>query len=176
LEPFWCINEPRTNTDSQDSPRSKLKGSQHLPPYSILCAWPWGQRPNVILSQDSQVGIPKFSKLGLPQLWKPITLCVDLQCRWGLKQSYSPSRDLFNVILHTTYTQGNQGDSRLLMVESQIANLILDLSFGHNLYLRYPNGSCEPILDIYVPRFFQWYKELFNPMNLDPSSCPLKIQ
>jgi len=40
------------------------------------------------------------------------------------------------------------------MVESQIANLILDLSFGHNLCFKYPNGLYNPILDIYVPRTF----------------------
>jgi len=46
------------------------------------------------------------------------------------------------------YTQRNQGDSWLLMVESQIDNLTLDLSFNHNLCFKYPNGSCEPTLHI----------------------------
>jgi hypothetical protein len=78
LEHLWCMNEPQTNMDSQDSPRPKLGGSHHLPPYSILCAWPWDQHPNVILSQDSQVGVPKFPKLGLLQLWRPIILCAYL--------------------------------------------------------------------------------------------------
>jgi len=59
------------------------------------------------------------------------------------------------------------GDSWLLVVESQIANLIPDLSFGHNLCFNYPNGSCKPILDIYIPWSFQWYKDLFNPMGFD---------
>jgi hypothetical protein len=43
------------------------------------------------------------------------------------------------------------------------------------LCFRYQNGSCEPILDIYVPRAFQWYKELFNLMNSNPCNCFLKI-
>ncbi len=30
--------------------------SHHLPPYSILCVWPQGLHPNVILFWDSQVG------------------------------------------------------------------------------------------------------------------------
>jgi hypothetical protein len=30
-------------------------GSHHLPPYSILSAWPWDQHPNVILSQNSHI-------------------------------------------------------------------------------------------------------------------------
>jgi hypothetical protein len=58
-------------------------------------------------------------------------------------------------MLHTTYAQVNYGDFGLLMVESQIDNLTPNPSFGHNLCFNYPNGSCEPILDIYVPIFFQ---------------------
>ncbi len=50
LEHFMCMDEPWADTDSQDSPRFELGGSHHLPPYSIICAWPWGQHPNVILS------------------------------------------------------------------------------------------------------------------------------
>ncbi len=44
------------------------------------------------------------------------------------------------------------------MVRSQIGNLTLILSFDYNLCVKCPNGSCEPILDIYVSRAFQWYK------------------
>jgi hypothetical protein len=75
---------------------------------------------------------------------------------------------------HATWTQGNKGDSRLLMMGSQIVNLIPDPSFGHNLCFKYPNGWYKPISNIYVPRAFQWYKECLNPMSFDP--CPLKIQ
>jgi hypothetical protein len=77
---------------------------------------------------------------------------------------------------HATCMQGNQGDSWLLVVGSQIANLTLDPSFGHNLCFNYPNGSCEPILNIYFPRNFQWYKGRFNPIGFDPCNCSLKIQ
>jgi hypothetical protein len=49
---------------------------------------------------------------------------------------------------HATYAQVNQGDSRLLMVKSQIDTLIFGLSFGHNLYFKYSNESYELILDI----------------------------
>ncbi len=48
-------------------------------------------------------------------------------------------------------------------------------TFGHNLCLKCPNGSCDPILNNYVPRSFQWYKELFNPISIDPYNCSLKI-
>jgi C-terminal processing protease CtpA/Prc len=36
------------------------------------------------------------------------------------------------------------------VVESQIASLTFDLSFCLNLCFKCPNGSCEPILDIYT--------------------------
>jgi len=61
------------NSDSQDSPGLGLGGRHHLPPYNILCASPQGPHPNGILSRESQVGVPKLPKLGLPQLWGPIT-------------------------------------------------------------------------------------------------------
>jgi len=66
-------------------------------------------------------------------------------------------------------------ESGLLLVGNQIDNKIFDLSFGDNLCFKYPNGSCGPILDIYIPRAFQWYKDLFNLMSFDPCNHPLKI-
>jgi hypothetical protein len=176
LEHIWCTDKPRTNMDSQNSLRPGLGGSHHLPPCSILCAWAWGQHPNVILSRDSQMGVPKFPKLGFPWLWGPITLCVDLQLRWGLKKSCSPRQELFKGMWHAIYTQGSQGNSQILVVESQIDNLTSGPSFGHNLCFNYPNGSYKPILDIYVPRTFQWYKRIFNPMCFDPWNFSLKIR
>jgi hypothetical protein len=97
---------------------------------------------------NSYFQVPKFPKLGLLQLWGPITMCAKLRLKWGLKQSCSLHRDLSNGMSHATCTQGNQVDSRLLVVRIQIANLTLDLSFGHNLCFRYPNESCKPILAI----------------------------
>jgi hypothetical protein len=67
-----------------------------------------------------------------------------------------------NGMWHTTCTKKNQGDFRLLMVGSQIGNLAPDPSFGHNLCFKNPNGSCEPILDIYILRSFQWCKFFFS--------------
>jgi hypothetical protein len=52
--------------------------SHHLPPYNTICAWPRNQHPNVNLSRDSQAGVPKFPKLGLPRLWGPVILCANL--------------------------------------------------------------------------------------------------
>ncbi len=73
-----------------------------------------------------------------------------------------------------TCTQVNRVDSWLLMVGGQITNLTPIPSFGHNLYFRCPNGSYEPILNIYVSISFQWYK-LFNPLGFDPYSCFLNV-
>jgi hypothetical protein len=114
------------------------------------------------------VRVLKFSQLGLPWLWTPIPMCVNLWLGWGLKQSFILPRDLFNSMWHVTCTQGNWGDSWLLVVGSQIVNLTPDPCFGHNLCFKSPNGSCEPILDMYVLRAFQWYKERLNPMNFRP--------
>jgi hypothetical protein len=121
------------------------------------------------------MGIPKFPKLGLSQFWGPITLCPNLQLQWDLKQSCSPCWKLFNNMSHATYMQGIRVDSWLLVVESQIANLTPSFSFGHNLCFRCPNGSWEPILDIYLSIAFQWYKEILNPLCFNPNNCPLKI-
>jgi hypothetical protein len=65
VEHLCCTDKSPANTYSQNSPPPGLGGSHHLPLYNILCVWSHGQHPNVILSQDSQVGVPKFSKLGL---------------------------------------------------------------------------------------------------------------
>jgi hypothetical protein len=51
-----------------------------------------------------------------------------------MKKSYNPCQELSNGMSHVTYMQGNWGDSRFLVVGSQIANLIPNLSFGHNLH------------------------------------------
>jgi hypothetical protein len=122
-----------------------------------------------------KLGVLKFPKLGIPWLWKPITSCADLRLRWGLKQSCKSRWDLFSDMFHATWTQVNQGDSRLFVVRNQIGNLILGLSFGHNLCFKYSNGTCKPILHIYVLRDFQWYNELFNLMSFDPYNRLLKI-
>jgi hypothetical protein len=55
-------------------------------------------------------------------------------------------------------------------------NLIPGLFYDHKLCFKYPNGSCNPILNIYISRAFRWYKELFNLMSFDSCNCLLKIQ
>jgi hypothetical protein len=114
--------------------------------------------------------------MGFLWLWGLITLCVNLQSRWCLKRSCSPHRNLSNGMLHATYTWGNWVDYWLLVVKSQTTNFTHGLSFGHSLCFKYPNGSCKPILNIYVSIVFQWYKEPFEMMGFEPYNFPLKIQ
>ncbi len=163
--------------DWQDSPRPGLGGSHHLPPYSIIRASPWHLHSNGFLSRDSQGGVPKLSRFGLPPLCGVITICSDLWLGWGLKQTCSSHLDLSNDMSHSNYcTHRGRVDSWLLMVGSQIASLTIDLSFCHNLCCRCPNGSCEPIFDIYVLIIFQWYKERPNTKCFDPCNWILKFR
>jgi hypothetical protein len=67
------LEQATGNTDSLDSPWPGLRGSHHLPPYSILCVCPRHLHPNGFLSRDSQGGVPKSSQFGLPGLWELIT-------------------------------------------------------------------------------------------------------
>jgi len=62
------------------------------------------------------------------------------------------------------------------VVGSQIGILTPSLSFGHNLCFEYANGTCESSLDMYVPRAFQRYNELFNLMIFYLYNHSLKIQ
>jgi hypothetical protein len=157
---IWCWDKPRATLDSLDSPRPGLGGSHHLPPYSILYVTPREPHPNgTFFSKDSQGGVPKLSRVGLPGLWKLISLGSNLRLEWGLNQSCSSPWELSNALSHSFYRRREEIDSWLLMVGSQTISLTPDLSFAHNLGCRCPNGSCEAILDIYTSRTFQRYKE-----------------
>jgi hypothetical protein len=118
----------------------------------------------------------KLLRFRLPQLYKTITLCSDLQLGQGLNQSCSSHQDLSNNVSHSPYTHLNRVDSWLFVVGSQIASLTLGLSFCHNLCWRCPNGSCEPIFDIYTSIVFQWYKECPNARCFNPCNRTLKFR
>jgi len=167
---FWCWDKPWVTLDSLDSPQPRLGGSHHFPRYSILCVSPPHLHSNDTFSQDSQSEVSKLSQFGLPGLWVFITSCPELGLGRGLKQSCSSPQELSDGASYFTCTHRDQVDSRLLVVGSQIANLIPGPSFDHNLCCRCPNGSCEAILDIYTPRPFQRYKKhlsarCFGPYN-----------
>ncbi len=67
------LRRATSNMNTQDSPRPKLGGSHHLPLYSILCISWWRLHPNGYFSRDSQVGVLKLSRVGVPELWMPIS-------------------------------------------------------------------------------------------------------
>jgi hypothetical protein len=127
---------------------AQIGESHHLPPYSIFVLGHGAYTQMSFCPGTPKLGVRKFPKLGLLQLWRLITLCVNLQLKWGLKQSCSLCWELSNNMWHATCKQINQGDSWLLVVGNQIGSLTLDSSFGHKLCSKYPNGSCELVLDI----------------------------
>jgi hypothetical protein len=142
-EHLWCWDKPRATLDSLDSPRPGLRGSHHLPPYNILCASPPHLHLHGTFSPDSQSGVSKLSRFGLSGLWAFITSRPNLRLGRDLKKICSSPWKLSNDVLHSTYTHRDHVDSRLLVVRSQIANLIPGPSFNHNLCCKCPNGSCE---------------------------------
>jgi len=172
---IWCWDKPHAALDSLDSPRPGFEGSHHLPPYNIICVAPREPHPNGIFSRDSQGGVPKLSRVGLPRFWELISPSSGLRLEWGLNQSCSFPRELSNALLHPFCRRREEVDSRLLVVGSQIASLTPGLSFAHNLGCRCPNGSCEAILDIYTLRPFHWYKEHPNARCLAPCNQALNF-
>jgi hypothetical protein len=132
------------------------------------------------LSWDSRVGVPKLRQLGLPRLWSRITLRADLGSRRGLKQSCNSRRELSNGMSHVVCSLVFRVDSRLLVVGSQNwqtpGSSTPGPSFAHNLCFKCSNEQCEPILDIYTLRAFQWYKERHKPSRFDPSNLSLTFR
>jgi hypothetical protein len=117
------------------------------------------------------MGVPKFPKFLISMIlgahnfvWKPLT-------KMRFKKKLYPLSQAFQryVACHL-----HKKKSQWFLTFS--GNLIPSPSFGHNLRFMCPNGSCEPILDIYVPRVFPWYNELLNSIGSDPYNCFLKIQ
>jgi hypothetical protein len=111
--------------------------------------------PNGSFSRDSQGGVPKLSRFGLPGLWAFITSRPELGSGRGLNQSRSSPRELSNAISHSLCRRRQEVYSRLLVVGSQTASLTPGPSFAHNLICRCPNGQCEASLDMYTSRPFQ---------------------
>jgi len=72
------LGQATGNTNSLDSPRPGLRGSHHLPPYSIIYVAPPHPHLNGFYSRDSQGGVSKLSRFGLSGLWELITPGLDL--------------------------------------------------------------------------------------------------
>ncbi len=97
--------------DTLDSPRPRLRGSHHLPPYSIIYSSARRLHLNGSFSRDSQSGIPKLSQFGLPGLWAFITSRPKLGLGRGLNQSCSFPRKLSNSMLHSCCRRWEEVDS-----------------------------------------------------------------
>ncbi len=119
---------------------------------------------------------PEIVLVGLPELWTAINPDCKVRSQWGLNQSCSPRRDLFNAMLHTQIGCQEGINSRLLVIGSQIASLTPGPSFAHNLGCRCPNCQCEGIFDIYVSRPFQWHQEHPNARCFAPCCRVLNIR
>jgi hypothetical protein len=79
-------------------------------------------------------------------------------------------------MLHAFYSQENRVDSQLFLIKSQTGSLTFDPSFGHNLCFKCSNEQYKSILDIYIPRTFQWYNEHHKPWSFDSWNRSLKFQ
>ncbi len=134
LEHFWCTNEPWANTNSQYSPWLELGGTHHLPPYSILCAQPRGQHPNVILSLDSHLRLLKVRTF-------VILKAHNFVCKPSINVRFKEKLQLLSRAFQQ-YVACHLHASKLGRFVTP------DPSFGHNLYFKYSNGSYKPILDI----------------------------
>jgi hypothetical protein len=103
--------------------------------------------------------IPKFLKLRLLQLWKPITSFTNLQSKWSLKQSCSHHQDLSNGTWNATFTKGNQGNSWRLVVGSQTTNLTPYPSLAITYVLRTQMGHARLF---YTSKFQDIFNDLMN--------------
>jgi hypothetical protein len=61
---------------------ARTQGKLTPSPYSILCAFLRHLHSNGFLSRDSQGGVSKLSRFGLPRLYNIITFCSYLRLGW----------------------------------------------------------------------------------------------
>jgi hypothetical protein len=143
LEHLECTKKPWANTNSQDSPWPGLGGSHHLPPYSIICVWPWALHSNVILCRNSQIGNPKIPKMGTLATLEAHNFVCRPSIEVGSQSKLWPLLKAFQryVARHLHIRKSR----RFLTFSGQESNFP---SFDHNLCFKYPNGSYKPILDI----------------------------
>jgi len=151
-----------------DSPRPGLGGSHHLPPYSIICVSTRRLHPNGSFSRDSQVGVPKLSRVGVPGLWTAVAPCPELGLGRALNQSYSSRQELFNAGLHSLKRRREEVDSQLLVVGSQNGKLTPDLSFAHNLGCRFQMGNARSFWTSTFQELFIDIKNTPRQGNLTP--------
>ncbi len=92
------------------------------------------------------------------------------------KQSCSYCQKLSNGVSHATCMHRFRSILDFLFSRVKLSILTPDLFFCHNLCCRCPNGSCEPILDIYTSITLRCYKKLFNAKCFDLCNRSLKVR
>jgi hypothetical protein len=132
--------------------------------------------PNGFFSWDSQGGVLKLFRFGLPGLWAFITSRPKLESGRALNQTCSSRQEISNVVSHSCCRRREEVDSRLLVVGSQTGSLTPGLSFAHNLSCKCPNGQCEASLDICTSRPFQWHQKHPNARCFGPSTRALNFR
>jgi hypothetical protein len=114
-------------------------------------------------------GSPKIPKVEIPATLGFITLYVNLPLRWGLKKSCSFHRELSNSMSHATCRHGNQGDSWLLMVGSQIVNLTFALLLAITCVWSFQIGHASPFETSTLQEFFHDIKNVSIQWVLTPT-------
>jgi len=94
--------------------------------------------------RTSKLGVPRFPKLGLLQLWKPIIFCSYLRLRWGLHKSCSLHWEISNDMWHATWTKINQDDSDFLWLGIKLAVWLLSFLLAITCVLNTQMGHANP--------------------------------
>jgi len=85
----WLVHSRSTFGATTSHEQTQTQKTHHNPDLGEATTFPFiiyfvplhEAHPNGILSRDSQVGVPKFPQLGLPQFCRPITLRAELQLK-----------------------------------------------------------------------------------------------
>ncbi len=121
---LWCQDKPRATLDSLDSPRLGLRGSHHLPPYSILCSSLWGLHPNGIFFP----GLSRRSPETVP-VWTPGTLGIHnflLRPRIGMRSKEILQLSLRAFQRHVVLLLQTLGSGRFLTFSGRESNCQFD--------------------------------------------------
>ncbi len=89
LEHLWCQDEPRTTRTHQIHHGLELREVTTFPFIGYYVDGHGAYIQMVFFSWDSRVGLLKQRRLGLSQLWSPITLRTNFRSRCSLQQSCS---------------------------------------------------------------------------------------
>jgi hypothetical protein len=100
-EHLWVLGQATGNLDYLTHHGPDSGEATTFPPYSILYSFPPRLHPNGIFSQDSQVGVSKLSRVGIPGFWTATAPRPELGSGRVLNQSCSSRQELSNAMLHS---------------------------------------------------------------------------